>query len=83
MDFEIVKMIKEQTCFMSQDYSADVAKFNNLKEPSNELDKHVRLPDGRRITLGKERFMVPEMLMNPDTAGPQYTHFDSLPKMLL
>ena len=47
------------------------------------MDKEVKLPDGRKITLGKERFMVAEMLMNPAVAGPAYAHFDSLPKMLL
>lgn len=47
------------------------------------MDKDIKLPDGRKITLNKERFIAGEMLFNPAVAGPEYAHFDTLPKLVL
>jgi centractin len=59
---EIVRIIKEKTCFLS---------LNLAKEEKESLGKFedFTLPDGKVIKLGNERFRAPEILFNPEIIG--------------
>jgi actin, other eukaryote len=56
-----VRDIKEKLCFVSQDYEEDLKKSYN----SSEFEKNYKLPDGRIITIGDERFRCCEYLFKP------------------
>ena len=61
-EFEILRLIKEKSCFVS---------LNPAKEDINSVTKKESylLPDGRTIKLGSERFKAPEILFNPQLVG--------------
>lgn len=54
-----MREIKEQMCFIASDFEAA------LKEAKGSHDKDYVLPDGRKITLGEERFRCGEILFQP------------------
>jgi len=58
---QIVRKIKEETCFVSLDVNADKTK----SAESTELAKQYELPDGQTISVNGPRFMAPEALFNP------------------
>jgi actin-related protein 2 len=60
-DFETVRQIKEQLCYVG--YDLDVEK--RLALETTVLIKKYTLPDSRVIKIGKERFEAPEILFNP------------------
>lgn len=60
-DFEIVREMKENICYVAEDYSKEITK----SECFPDIDKSYELPDGNLITIGKERFQCPEMLFRP------------------
>lgn len=64
-DFETVREIKEQLCFVSYDRHKD----RKLAEETTLLDKDFKLPDGKSIRIGRERFECAEALFNPKVAG--------------
>jgi actin-related protein 2 len=64
-DFETVRDIKEQLCFVSY----DVAKERKLANETTLLDKEYSLPDKTVIRVGRERFEAAECLFNPSLAG--------------
>ena len=47
-DFELVREIKEQLCFVSYDPKKD----KKLAEETTILDRDYRLPDGKYIKIG-------------------------------
>jgi len=55
---ELVRALKEKACFVSLDYKEDLKRVE-------QYEKQYSLPDGSTISLGKERFEVPELLFNP------------------
>lgn len=55
---ELVRVLKEKACFVSLDYKEDLKRTEQYK-------KEYTLPDGSKITLDKERFVIPELLFNP------------------
>lgn len=61
-DFETVREIKEDLCYVSVDYKREV----QLAEETTILMKQYTLPDGRVIKVGAERFQAPEALFNPE-----------------
>jgi actin-related protein 2 len=64
-DFDIVRQIKEELCFVSADISVD-------RRISNETTAYVvpyTLPDGRIIKVSGERFEAPEVLFQPSNLG--------------
>jgi actin beta/gamma 1 len=62
---EIVRDIKEQMCFVSQDYQKDIYTASS----SSDLAKTYKLPDGSQIKLGSERFQCPEAMFQPSIIG--------------
>ncbi|CAC5421394.1 ACTF [Mytilus coruscus] len=57
-DFEIVREMNENMCYVAEDYSKEIT----LSECFPDVDKSYELPHGNLITIGKERFQCPEML---------------------
>uniref|UniRef100_A0A7S2XAY4 Actin n=1 Tax=Lotharella oceanica TaxID=641309 RepID=A0A7S2XAY4_9EUKA len=67
-EMEEVRKIKEKVCFTSYDYKKD--SRDREEEPKEE---HIyRLPDGRWIGIGQEKFRAPEVMFNPDLIGLEY-----------
>ena len=60
-ELEIVRDIKEKTCFVALDYEAALKDSQN----SSAGDKTYELPDGKVITIGNARFRCPEYLFKP------------------
>lgn len=60
-DFETVRMIKEKYCYVGYDLNFE----NQLANDTTVLMAKYKLPDGRVIRLGRERFLAPECLFNP------------------
>ena len=62
LDFSTVNDMKEKCCYTSLDFQKDVTEGGG-----GNLD--YVLPDGKRVMLGKERVMSPEVLFKPLLAG--------------
>jgi actin, other eukaryote len=60
-ELEIVRDIKEKLCFVAQDYEEALKRSYD----SSEFEKYYELPDGRKITIGNERFRCCEYLFKP------------------
>ncbi|AFR92282.1 actin-2 [Cryptococcus neoformans] len=62
---EVVRTIKEKTCYLA---------LNPVKEEKDQGGawEEFRLPDGKVIQLGTERFLAPEILFNPELVGQEY-----------
>ncbi len=56
---ELIRILKERACFASLNYEDDV---KNAEKYRHEYS----FPDGTEISIGAERFMVPELLYHPD-----------------
>ena len=61
-EFEIIRLIKEKSCFVSLNPSTEETHLVAKKES-------YLLPDGRTIKLGSARFRAPEILFNPQLIG--------------
>lgn len=64
-DFETVRRIKEQLCYVSYDLDLD----KRLAHETTSLVESYTLPDGRVIKVGSERFEAPECLFQPHLIG--------------
>jgi len=60
-DFETVRQIKEQVCYVGYDLELE----KRLAQETTVLTKTYTLPDGRIIKVGGERFEAPEVLFEP------------------
>jgi len=60
-DFETVRQIKEQLCYVGYDLELE----KRLAQETTVLVKSYMLPDGRVINVGGERFEAPEVLFEP------------------
>ncbi|EIW70794.1 actin-2 [Tremella mesenterica] len=62
---EVVRTIKEKTCYLA---------LNPAKEEKDHAGawEEFRLPDGKVIQLGTERFLAPEILFHPELIGQEY-----------
>ena len=60
-DFETVKRIKEDLGYIAY----DIAKENALADETTVLVEEYKLPDGRTIKVGKERFECAECMFQP------------------
>ncbi|NXF96557.1 ACL7A protein, partial [Eubucco bourcierii] len=61
----IVQDIKEKCCYTSLDLTED------LSLPVEQQEMAYKLPDGRLLTVGKERFLCAEALLQPALLGSQ------------
>jgi len=64
-DYETVRLIKEKFCYVGY----DLALENQLALDTTVLVAKYKLPDGRVIRLGQERYLAPECLFNPSLLG--------------
>jgi actin-related protein 2 len=60
-DYEILRNIKETACYVSYDIERD----RKLARETCVVNKEYRLPDKKKIMLGRERFEAAECLFNP------------------
>eukprot|EP00924_Labyrinthula_sp_SR-Ha-C_P009324 snap_masked-scaffold_2-processed-gene-20.13-mRNA-1 protein AED:0.03 eAED:0.03 QI:0/-1/0/1/-1/1/1/0/378 len=61
---EVVRSIKEESCFVSSDFEAELKNnecFNSIIS--------FELPDGNKINFGDESFIAPELLFQPRLIG--------------
>nr|XP_039274621.1 actin-like [Styela clava] len=61
VSLEVASDIKEKLCYATQDYDAEMKKA--------EDNKQYKLPDGKEIAIGRERFQCPEHLFQPQLGG--------------
>lgn len=64
-DFETVRIMKEQLCYVAH----DIEEEQRLALETTVLVESYTLPDGRVIKLGGERFEAPEILFQPHLAN--------------
>jgi len=60
-DFETVRQIKEKLCYVGYDLKLE----NQLANDTTVLVSKYKLPDGRVIRIGRERYQAPECLFQP------------------
>eukprot|EP01137_Pigoraptor_chileana_P016677 Opistho-2@6045 len=60
-DFETVRQIKEELCYVGY----DIDQEQRLARETTVLVEEYTLPDGRSIKVGQERFEAPEALFQP------------------
>jgi len=80
-DFETVRQIKERLCYVGCDLELE----KRLALETTTLIKKYKLPDGRVIKVGRERFEAPECMFNPglidcDQVGMGEMVFDTINK---
>lgn len=60
-DFETVRQIKEDLCYVGYDLELE----QKLAQETTVLVEEYKLPDGRIIRVGSERFEAPEAMFQP------------------
>ena len=61
-DVETVRQVKEDLCYVANNLETE----RRLASETTVLEKKYRLPDGRVIKVGRERFEAPEALFQPN-----------------
>lgn len=74
---ELVRTMKEKSCYVSLNQLMDEEKFTF--EPG-KMNTNFKLPDGNMLTLSKSRFRAPEILFQPQIIASEEP---SLPEMCL
>jgi actin-related protein 2 len=64
-DFEVVREIKEKLCYVAH----DLGKDRKLANETTVLEEDYKLPDGKYVKIGRERFEAAEALFHPILAG--------------
>ncbi|GAB5354918.1 hypothetical protein AAMO2058_000160700 [Amorphochlora amoebiformis] len=77
-DMDTVRQIKEKHCYVGYDLGIE----RKLGLDTTTLTKKYKLPDGRVITLGAERYMAPEVLFQPSLGDEKYAEQDGIHTMI-
>ena len=64
-DFEVVREMKERLCYVAYNYEKEM----KVADATTVLMSEYRLPDGRVVKLGSERFEATEALFKPELMG--------------
>jgi centractin len=64
-EFEIVRQMKEQCCYVAFDPVKEEEKGRHLQK------RQYQLPDGSMVDMGAEAFRAPEILFQPDLIGSE------------
>eukprot|EP00803_Ostreobium_quekettii_P004039 evm.model.scf_409.4 EVM.evm.TU.scf_409.4 scf_409:43243-44253(+) len=64
-DRRAVRRIKDEICYVSQDFDFDILS----RATRFEVEVEYELPDGQVIDVGAERFIAPEALFKPTIVG--------------
>ncbi|XP_070580867.1 actin-1-like [Ptychodera flava] len=62
---ETVREMKEKLCYVSMDYERELERASR----TSSLEEKYELPDGDTVSIGSERFQVPEALFQPSLIG--------------
>ena len=76
---EIVRELKEATCYVASDFESEYEK----SQQTDECIESYQLPDGSMMTINDERFRTAEVLFRPElvgkeTEGIHYVAYDSV-----
>lgn len=76
---EIVREIKEKSCYVSLDFESE---YEKSQKTDACIEQH-ELPDGSIMTINDERFRAPEVLFRPELIGKEvegihYLSYDSI-----
>ena len=63
-----MRCIKEDTCYVA----FNPKREEHIEQEGNTERKDYKLPDGRIVSVGAERFRAPEILFNPSIVGTEY-----------
>jgi hypothetical protein len=73
LEVELVRDIKEKLSYVADEMSLEYAKFAAEKErgvkTGEGIEREYELPDGQVVTVGMERFSVPEALFEESRLG--------------
>ena len=62
VDYQIINKMKEQLSYIALEYEKEINKKDNAYD--NKLMKQFELPDGKKISISKERFESTEILFD-------------------
>ncbi|XP_071501818.1 actin-1-like [Diadema antillarum] len=62
-DWRVATDIKERMCYVALDFEREMEIANSII--SSTITEHYTLPDGKVVTVAKERFVVPELFFDP------------------
>lgn len=69
---EIVRNIKESHSYVCLDPVKEEKEWSGSTARANEKSVEYKLPDGKKLKIGAERFRAPEILFNPELIGSEY-----------
>lgn len=67
---EVANDIKEKLCYVATDYEAEMVK--------PEETKQYKLPDGKELSVGRERFQCPESFFKAESSGSAFVSVQEL-----
>ena len=71
-DSVLIDDLKQKSCYVAESFRKEMNKENG------EVEKEYELVDGRKITVGKERFKVAEALFDPSIIGKTESGFQHM-----
>ncbi len=77
-DLDTVRQIKEKHCYVGYDLKVE----ERLARDTTTLSRRYKLPDGRNIILGPERYEAPEVLFQPHLGDEKYAEQKGIHEMI-